>query len=227
MSGIAQVICQLREQLPPEVTLIAVSKTHPADCIREAYVVGQKDFGENKVQEIVAKHDVLPSDIRWHMIGHLQTNKVKYIAPFVYMIHSVDTPHLLTTINKEAAKAGRRIKCLLQLHVAAEESKFGFTPQSLLEYLSTSEWQSLPNVEICGLMAMATNTDNRAQIADEFNSVVTTFSQLKNTIFASEPSFSQICMGMSGDYDIAIASGATMVRIGTRIFGARDYSQTN
>ncbi|MBQ3635059.1 MAG: YggS family pyridoxal phosphate-dependent enzyme [Bacteroidales bacterium] len=225
MSDIAKAIEEIRAELPQGVTLIAVSKTHSADCVREAYDIGVRDFGENKVQEMVQKAAELPTDIRWHLIGHLQTNKVKYIAPFVYAIHSVDSQKLAAVINKEALKAQRRIRCLLQVHVAQEETKTGFTPEELLAYLESGEWKTLAGVEIVGIMAMATNTDDEAQVLKEFQSVRSLFDDVKLRYFPTEDSFREVCMGMSGDYKIAVQAGATEVRIGTKIFGMRYYPQ--
>lgn len=224
MSQIAQTIERLKSSLPQGVRLVAVSKTHPVSLIQEAYDCGQRDFGENKVQEMSEKAQALPKDIRWHMIGHLQTNKVKYIVPFVHLIHSVDTPKLLLTIDKEAKKSGRVVDCLFQVHVAAELTKFGFAPEELLQYLDSGEFRELSNVRLRGLMAMATNTEDRAQVAAEFERAHDIFCDVRKRYFAGEDCFSLLSMGMSGDYDIAVLHGSNIVRVGSLIFGQRDYS---
>lgn len=221
---IADVIASIRQQLPEGVQLVAVSKFHPAEAIREAYEAGQRIFGESHVQEVMAKVDVLPQDIEWHFIGHLQTNKVKYLAPYVSLIHAVDSMKLLREINKQAEKAGRTIRCLLELHVAQEESKYGFTPDELLALLNEGEWRQLTHVQICGLMTMATFTDDETQIRREFQLAKQTFDRAKAEYFHDEPSFCELSMGMSHDYPIAIEEGATLVRIGTMIFGERNYN---
>ncbi len=216
------------------VKLVAVSKYHPVSELQQAYDAGQRIFGESHVQELAAKEEVLPKDIQWHFIGHLQTNKVKYMAPFVSLIHSVDSVKLLKEIDKQGAKCGRVIDCLLQLHIADEDTKFGFTPDELKEQLTNGELQPLANgnsgntafsnVRIVGLMAMATNTDDEEQIAAEFNSVKYLFDELKREVFKDNAHFTEISMGMSGDYLIAQQHGSTMVRVGSMIFGERDYS---
>lgn len=227
MTSIQTAIREIRSQLPEGVRLLAVSKTHPVAFIEEAYAIGQRDFGENKVQEMTAKAEALPGDIRWHLIGHLQTNKVKYIAPFVHMIHSIDSQKLLDTVEKEAAKAQRVVKCLLQVHVAKEETKFGFSPDGLKAFLSDGKYKELPHVQICGLMAMATNTDDSAEVEREFEEVRQLFLAAKGEFFPGDENFCELSMGMSGDYKLAIAHGSTCVRIGSRIFGLRDYSKQN
>lgn len=191
--------------------------------IQEAYDGGQRIFGESHVQELQQKHDVLPQDIEWHFIGHLQTNKVKYIAPYVSLIHAVDSHRLLAEIDKQAAKCGRTIGCLLQIHVAQEETKFGFLPDELLEYLQQGEWRNLKNVRICGLMCMASNVDDEEQIASEFSTAETLFNRIKEEYFKDKDFFCEKSWGMSDDYTIAIQHGSTLVRIGSRIFGARVY----
>lgn len=221
---IADILASIREELPQGTRLVAVSKFHPAEAVREAYDAGQRVFGESHVQEVMAKVDVLPRDIEWHFIGHLQTNKVKYLAPFVSLIHAVDSLRLLREIDKQAAKAGRTIRCLLELHVAQEESKYGFTPDELMQMLSDGEWRQLSHVQICGLMTMATFTDDTALIRREFRLARQTFDRAKTEFFAGEAAFSELSMGMSHDYPIAIGEGATLVRIGTRIFGERNYN---
>lgn len=220
---IAEKLQQVKATLKPGVRLVAVSKFHPAEALQEAYDAGQRIFGESHVQELVAKQEALPKDIEWHFIGHLQTNKVKYIAPFISLIHSVDSVKLLREIDKQAAKADRVVDVLLQVHVAKEETKFGFTPDELLDMLATEEWKTLQHVRLAGLMAMATNTDDTAQIAREFDTVSQLFAVAKERFFATEPAFREISMGMSGDYLIAQEHGSTMVRIGTTIFGQRNY----
>ncbi len=225
MTSIQAAIASIKSELPESVHLIAVSKTHPAEYIKEAYEVGQRDFGENKVQEMTEKAEALPTDIRWHMIGHLQTNKVKYMARYVYMIHSIDSPKLLETVNKEAQKAGRTIKCLLQVHVAKEETKFGFAPEALLSFLDEGSYKQLSNVSICGLMAMATNTEDEREVECEFELARKLFEDVQKRYFAESPEFKELSMGMSGDYAIAMKHGSTYVRIGSKIFGQRDYSK--
>ncbi|MCF8360184.1 MAG: YggS family pyridoxal phosphate-dependent enzyme [Prolixibacteraceae bacterium] len=214
---------KIRSTLPAGVKLVAVSKTKPNTTILEAYKAGQHVFGENKVQELVAKYEDLPKDIEWHFIGHLQTNKVKYIAPFVAMIHAVDSLKLLKFINKEAAKNNRVIDCLLQFHIAQEESKFGLSLETAREMLTSEMYQKMENVRIKGLMGMATLTDDEKQICNEFKLLKTIFDQLKTDYFSDKPSFSEVSMGMSDDYLLAIEQGSTIVRIGSTIFGAREY----
>lgn len=221
---IAENLQQVKATLTPNVSLVAVSKFHPAEAIKEAYEAGQRIFGESHVQELVAKYPVLPQDIEWHFIGHLQTNKVKYIASFVSLIHSMDSVKLMKEINKQGEKCGRVIDVLLQIHVAAEETKFGFSPKEVTEMLCDGEWRTMKNVRIVGLMAMATNTDDEKQIGQEFDSVANLFNVLKERFFADQPAFNVLSMGMSGDYLIAQKHGSTMVRVGSRIFGERIYN---
>lgn len=221
--GIAETITLLKNQIPSHVKLVAVSKTKPNDMILEAYNCGQRVFGENKVQEMVQKAESLPRDIEWHMIGHLQSNKVKYIAPFVSLIHGVDSFKLLQIINKEACKAGRVIPCLLQVHIASEETKFGFSESELVETVSHPDFKSLQGVEIKGLMGMASFTEDQALIKHEFSTLKSIFDRIKYHYFANNDSFCELSMGMSGDYHIAIEQGSTMVRIGSTIFGERSY----
>ena len=204
--------------LPQGVTLIAVSKYHPTEAIEVAYAAGQRDFGESKAQDLTAKYEALPKDIKWHFIGHLQTNKVKYIAPFVHLIHSIDSYKLLCEVNKQGAKAGRKVPCLLQIHIAQEETKFGFTPQECKEMLAQSEWQKLDNVELCGIMCMASNTDNTAQIHSEFSQAQKLFNEIKESYFAKNERFCIISAGMSDDHPIAIEHGSTHIRLGSSIF---------
>ena len=204
--------------LPKGVTLIAVSKYHPAEAVQVAYDAGQRDFGESKAQDLTAKHDALPQDINWHFIGHLQTNKVKYIAPFVHLIHSIDSYKLLLEVNRQGAKAGRRIPCLLQIHIAQEETKFGLTPQECRELLALGEWRTLENIELRGIMCMASNTDDLEQIAGEFSQAQQLFNEIKEHYFADNERFDIISAGMSDDYPIAIAHGSTHIRVGSSIF---------
>ena len=203
------------------VTLVAVSKTKPAEDIMKLYQSGQRIFGENKVQEMVSKYEILPKDIQWHQIGHLQKNKVKYIAPFVAMIHAVDSLELLQKINKEAAKNNRIIDILLQFHIATEETKFGLNKDEAVQLLTSLEKEPLPNVRICGVMGMASFTEDTYLIRSEFRSLKEIFAALKSEFFMENPFFKDISMGMSGDYKIAIEEGSTMVRIGSAIFGGR------
>ena len=215
---------QVWEELPQGVRLVAVSKFHPNEAILEAYRAGQRIFGESKVQEMNVKHDSLPADIEWHFIGHLQSNKVKYIAPYVSLIHGIDSFHLLAEVNKQAAKAGRIIDCLLQIHIAQEETKFGFSPDECRQMLAEKQWQALTHVRLCGLMGMATNTDNMNQVQQEFTSLHNLFNEIKTTWFTNAPWFCELSMGMSHDYHEAIQAGSTLVRVGSHIFGERDYS---
>lgn len=205
------------------VTLVAVSKTKPASDIQELYNAGQRDFGENYVQELVEKQPALPQDIRWHFIGHLQSNKVKYIAPFVHLVHGIDNLKLLQEVNKQAAKHSRVIDVLLQFYIAEEESKFGMDETEVTECITASS--ALPNVRIRGLMGMATNTDDQTQIAKEFDRLTSFFNALKAAHFSNVASFDTRSMGMSGDYNLAVAHGSTMVRIGSLLFGARNYNK--
>jgi pyridoxal phosphate enzyme (YggS family) len=206
-----------------QCTLVAVSKTKPAEDILQAYQAGLKDFGENKVQEMTEKFEQLPKDIHWHMIGHLQRNKVKYIAPFVYLIHSVDSMRLLKEINKQGHKVGRVIDCLLQIHIAREESKFGLDEGELKELLESQEFAGMSHVQVKGLMGMATNTDNIETIRDEFRSLKVLFEKIKSDYSLPNLQMQELSMGMSSDYLIAIEEGSTMVRVGSAIFGARNY----
>jgi pyridoxal phosphate enzyme (YggS family) len=221
--SVADKIKEIRAELPQGVRLVAVSKYHPVEMIQEAYAAGQRLFGENKVQEMTAKHEVLPADIEWHFIGHLQTNKIKFIAHYVSMIHGIDSFRLLSEVNKHAAREGRVIKCLLQIHIAREETKFGFAPEECLEMLRSEPWQELKNVEICGLMTMGSNTDDMEQVRGEFRSVKRLFDEVKSRWFAGADSFCELSMGMSHDYHLAIEAGSTMVRVGSSIFGERVY----
>jgi len=223
MSHIQAEIQRIKDGLPEGVRLVAVSKYHPIEALQEAYDAGQRIFGESKVQEMTHKHEALPKDIEWHFIGHLQTNKIKYMAPFVALIHGVDSYKLLAEIDRQAARAGRIIPCLLQIHIAQEETKFGFTTGECRAMLESGEWKTLNNVRVAGVMGMATNTDDEAQIAREFDTLATFFREMKEKHFAHDPHFKEISMGMSDDYHLAIRHGSTLVRIGSRIFGARNY----
>lgn len=211
----------LRSEIPSSVTLIAVSKTKPVSDIAVAYDAGQRHFGENKVQEMVEKAAQLPTDIKWHLIGHLQTNKVKYMAGFVHLIHGVDSLKLLVEINKQAAKVARIQDVLLQFHIAQEETKFGLNLSEAQDLLSSNTFEQLQHVRICGVMGMASFTTNQKQISQEFEHLVQIFKQLKEEFFKNQDHFKEISMGMSGDYPLAISKGSTMVRVGSKIFGGR------
>ena len=215
---IGEKIKALHATLPQGVTLIAVSKYHPVEAVQAAYDAGQRDFGESKAQDLTVKQDALPKDINWHFIGHLQTNKVKYIAPFVHLIHSIDSYKLLCEVNRQGAKAGRRIPCLLQIHIAQEETKFGLTPQECRDMLAQGEWRALENIELRGIMCMASNTDDREQIAGEFSQAQQLFNEIKGLYFTDDERFNIISAGMSDDYPIAIEHGSTHIRIGSSIF---------
>lgn len=220
--SIADNILKYKSEIESEgVKLVAVSKNHPAEAVKEAYEAGQRVFGENLVQEMVDKQAQLPADIEWHLIGHLQTNKVKYIAPFVKLIESVDSIKLLKEIDKQAAKHKRVIDCLLQIYIADEETKFGLGFDEAIELLRSEEFEALKNVRIVGLMGIATNTANEKQTSVEFNELKVFYDGIKLSFFRKEDSFKEISMGMSGDYQIAIEEGSTMVRIGSNIFGNR------
>jgi len=221
MPDIAGNITSLKSQIPTSVKLVAVSKTKPVSDIQIAYNSGQRIFGENRVLELLNKNDLLPSDIEWHLIGHLQTNKVKLIVPFIRMIHSIDSFKLLLVINSEAQRINRVIDCLLQIHIAREETKFGFSMCDLSEILQSEDVTYLKNIRICGVMGMATFTSDAGQVRKEFSFLKNCFNSLKNNYFISNPDFKEISMGMSGDYQIAIEEGSTMVRIGSLIFGER------
>jgi hypothetical protein len=224
--SISKNIDQVKSHLPAHAQLIAVSKTKPVELLMEAYHHGQRAFGENKVQEMVTKYEIMPKDIEWHFIGHLQTNKIKYLASFVHLIHGVDSFKLLKAIHTEARKAGRIIPCLLQFHIAEEETKFGLSLDEAIEILHSDEYQLLDHIKLSGVMGMATFTDNEAQIRREFANLKSYFDKLKTDYFTDDINFKEISMGMSGDYQIAIEEGSTMVRIGSTIFGERNYNQT-
>jgi pyridoxal phosphate enzyme (YggS family) len=212
---------KINEEIPSNVLLIAVSKTKPNEDLLEAYDAGQRHFGENKVQELCEKWHSLPKDIHWHIIGHLQTNKVKYIAEFIHLIHAVDSLKLLQEIDKQAKKHERVIPCLLQFHIAKEESKFGLSISEAEELLQTSVYASLTNIRIAGVMGMASFVDDEQQITNEFNELAHIYATLKNNYFKDVDSFREISMGMSGDYPIAIKAGSTMIRVGSTIFRGR------
>lgn len=217
--SIAENIARIGASLPAGVTLVAVSKTHPAERVLEAYRAGQRIFGENKVQEMCAKYEALPKDIQWHLIGHLQSNKVKYIVPFVQMIHSVDSPELLYKIDAAAQKVGRRIDCLLEVRIAAEDTKFGMEGDQALRLALSEPVRALKNVRVRGLMGMASNTSDESRVRREFG----TLKALSDRLKAQDPSMDILSMGMSGDYPLAVDCGSTMVRVGSSIFGQRDY----
>lgn len=223
MSTIQANLKEVLSELPVGVRLVAVSKFHPNEALEEAYAAGQRIFGESHVQEMTQKHETLPKDIEWHFIGHLQTNKVKYIAPFVSMIHAIDSYKLMAEVNKYAVKANRIVPCLLQLHIAQEETKFGFTFDECKKMLDAGEWKKLENVHIAGVMGMASNVDDAEQIKREFCSLNTLFNELKQTYFADSEDFKEISMGMSHDYPLAVEAGSTLVRVGSKIFGERNY----
>jgi len=219
--SIKENLSEVRSQIPSHITLVAVSKTKPVELIKEAYEAGQKDFGENYAKELEEKEIQLPKDIRWHAIGHLQTNKVKYIAPFVHLIHAVDSLSLLEEINKRAYKSNRKIDCLLQIFIAKEETKFGFSIEECEALLQSEEFKNLRHIRILGLMGMASNTPDNDQIRNEFRSLKSFFDKLT----AQNRNISILSMGMSSDYKIAIEEGSTMIRIGSSIFGERNYTK--
>lgn len=221
---ISENLSAIKSTIPSNVELIAVSKTKPVSELKECYDAGQRIFGENKALEMRDKHEQLPKDIQWHFIGHLQTNKIKYIAPFVSLIHSIDSFSLLEAVNKEAVKHGRTLDCLLQFHIAQEDTKFGLSLEEAENILQSNEYQGFKNIRICGVMGMATFTDDIEQVRNEFKTLKTIFDALKERHFKDADFFKEISMGMSDDYPIAIEEGSTMVRIGSKIFGARNYA---
>ncbi len=224
MSGsVSKNLQQLRESIPAGVELVAVSKFHPAKALQEAYRAGQRVFGESRALELEAKAKELPADIEWHFIGHLQTNKVRKVIPCVSMIHSIDSERLLRAVDTEAIKAGRRIGVLLQLHVAQEETKFGFTPEELIDFVTPELLSSLEGVEIRGVMGMASNVDDEERIRKDFHEIRNTFDRLKSGVMSEFESFDTISMGMSHDWTIAVDEGSNMIRVGTSIFGEREY----
>lgn len=222
---ISENLKEINSELPENVTLVAVSKTKPVSDIMEAYGAGQRIFGENKIQEMETKWQEMPKDIEWHMIGHVQRNKVKFMAPFVSLIHAVDSLKLLKEINKEAKKNERTIDCLFQIKIAEEDSKFGMNETEASKLLASEEFQKLQNVRVVGLMGMATFTDDEKQVSEEFQKLKKIFNEFKNQSFdcAKDGSFRILSMGMSGDYKIAIENGSTMIRVGSAIFGERNY----
>jgi len=221
---IAKNLDQIKKSLPKSVRLVAVTKTQPIESIFDAYRTGHRIFGENKVQELVSKYEQLPKDIEWHMIGHLQTNKVKFIAPFVHLIHGVDSMKLLTMINQEGVKANRIISCLLQVKIAKEETKYGMLESEADVLLGDKEISTFSNINIAGLMGMATYTDDTTIIRNEFRNLSTIFNKLQKKYFSTNPDFKELSMGMSHDYAIAVEEGATYIRVGSSIFGERNYT---
>ena len=219
MSSIPDNLTQLRGQLPPEVLLVAVSKTKPLEDLQAAYDAGQRDFGENRVQEMAEKHVALPQDIRWHMIGHVQTNKIKDFVSWVHLVHGVDRLKVLEVLQAEAAKAGRTVDALLQVHIAQEETKFGFSPEELIPLLTRSALQAYPNVRIRGLMGMASFTPNQQQVAREFAELRALFLAGKEQLGLDY--LDTLSMGMSGDWPVAVANGSTLIRVGSALFGSR------
>lgn len=222
--SVSEKILDFKKSLPNDCTLVAVSKTKPASAIQDGYDGGHRHFGENKVQELTAKYEELPKDICWHMIGHLQRNKVKYIAPFVHLIHGVDSFKLLKEIQKQADKADRVIDCLLQVHIAQEETKFGLDENEVKGILESEEFANLKNIRVIGLMGMATNTEDDSKVSKEFNSLKNLFEELKNAQLPQNAQMEILSMGMSGDFNLAIEAGSNMIRVGSLLFGERDYS---
>jgi len=223
--SISNQITKINNELPSTVKLVAVSKFNPVEAIQEAYDAGQRIFGESRPQELVQKVPQLPDDVQWHFIGHLQTNKLKMVLPYVSLVHSVDSERLLMEIEKYAVKNGLKVKCLLEMFVAQEESKQGFSREELMALLEKLEQNPLQGVEICGLMGMASFVEDKEQIRREFEELRSAFSEIKEKYISAHPNFNELSMGMSGDYKIAIECGSTMVRIGTTIFGARNYNK--
>lgn len=223
MHGIPGKIKSINASLPEWVKLVAVSKFHPIESLHAAYDAGQRIFGESRVQELAQKNSVMPNDVQWHFIGHLQTNKVRQLVPYVSLIHSIDSLRLLECVNTEAAKIDRVVDVLLQLHVAKEETKFGFTCEECLALVASGKVDELKNVRICGVMGMATNTDDMDEVRAEFKAIKGVFDELKNNYFKDKDYYKEISMGMSDDYHVAIEEGSTLVRIGTTIFGNRNY----
>lgn len=220
MSTLSQRLQEIQQQIREDATLVAVSKYFSTEAIAEAYALGQRVFGESRVQELGAKRVALPEDIQWHFIGHLQSNKVKYIAPYIDLIHAVDKESLLLEIDRQAAKVGRVIRCLLQLHVAQEDTKYGFTEAEVNAFLTKGDWRKLTHVEIVGLMCMASHTDDEERVRSDFRRAHQCFIEMKNSYFADQDSFTVRSWGMSGDYQLALEEGSNMVRIGSAIFGS-------
>lgn len=223
MTEVGKHFTETLSRLPEGVRLVAVSKFHPAEALMEAYEAGARLFGESRVQELVTKREALPADIEWHFIGHLQPNKVKYIAPFVSLIHAVDSEKLLREIDKQGRRFGRIIPCLLQLHVAREEAKFGFSVEECHTLLAQGSWRELKNVRLCGVMCMASNTDDRERVRQDFRTAYDFYRRAKSEFFADSPEFAIRSWGMSGDYELAVEEGSNMVRVGSYIFGERAY----
>lgn len=221
--GVRENLRSIRDMIPQGVELVAVSKFHPVGALREAYDEGQRIFGESRANELVAKAAELPDDVRWHFIGHLQTNKVKQVIPHVALLHSVDSEKLLRCVDAEAVKLGRRVDVLLQLHVAREETKYGFSPEELLSLVSAELIASLEGVRVVGVMGMASNVDEEARITADFHEIRRVFDVLKGSVFADKPYFEVVSMGMSHDWPLAVAEGGNMIRVGTSIFGEREY----
>lgn len=224
MSAIANEITKIKSSLPATTRLIAVSKTKPVEDLQQAYDAGQRVFGENKALEMRDKHEVLPNDIQWHFIGHLQTNKIKYIISYVSLIHSIDSCNLLNEVNIAAVKKDRVVDCLLQFHIADEDTKYGLSFDEAQVLLNSPEYKAMNNIRIVGVMGMATFTDNKDQIRQEFRNLKSIFDRLKEQYFADNDSFKEISMGMSDDYPIAIEEGSTLIRVGSAIFGKRNYA---
>lgn len=224
MIPLQEKLAALAKEIPPACKIIVVTKTQPLESIRAVYDAGHREFGENKVQELISRYESLPRDINWHLIGHLQSNKVRYIAPFIGLIHSVDSLKLLQEINKQALKIPRIIPCLLQVHIAGEDTKFGFSEQEILDMLKTSSLNDLKHVTISGLMGMATFTDNKDQVGREFRGLRSLFEKLKAMELPACVKMEELSMGMSGDFNIALKEGSTMIRVGTAIFGERNYA---
>jgi PLP dependent protein len=222
--GIAENLNSFRKEIPQNVKIIAVSKTRPIADLLIAYNAGQRAFGENKVQELIHKQPLLPGDVEWNMIGHLQSNKIKFIVSWIHLIHSVDSLKLLVEINREAVKINRIVDCLLQIHIASEESKFGLSFEEASSLLNSDEYKGMSHIRIRGLMGMATFTDDEIQVRKEFDQLASCFIKIREKWFREDASFSELSMGMSGDYKLAIEAGSTMVRIGTSIFGERNYN---
>ena len=223
MSQIAENIKKIKGSLPDGVRLVAVSKYHTVEAVQEAYDAGQRIFGENKVQELLQKYPALPDDIEWHFIGHLQRNKVKMIVPFISLIHSIDSPRLLAEVNNAAVKVGRVVDCLLQIHIAREETKYGFSIDECDEFLRGGEWKKFDYIRICGVMGMATFTDDETEVREEFETLKQFFDRIKMSYFPNIEYFKEISMGMSEDYPISIKAGSSMIRVGSYIFGPRIY----
>ena len=221
--SIAENLNSIKADIPANAKLVAISKTHAPEVVMQAYDAGQRDFGENKVQELITKYEALPKDIQWHLVGHLQRNKVKYIAPFVSLIQSVDSAKLLKEIDKNAQKNSRIIDCLLQVYIADEDTKFGLSNEEVIEILESDAYANMENIRVVGLMGMATFTDNTEQVRMEFRKLNEFFDQVKQKYFADSSNFNTLSMGMSSDYKIAIEEGATLIRVGSSIFGGRIY----